>query len=678
MENLQLKGFAMMRLSSARSFCPSLLPKVAFAGSLVVAFSLTAVPAFASKDSVPDWVRAAAAQSLPTYPANTDAVVLLDDTTLTVDKDGKAIEHHRYVVKILRPRGRDEGYAHIEFDKDSKVLSMHVWSIGPDGHEYAVKDNEMSEIGYPGQGNFYEDRRMKVANPPGRDPGGVVAWETEQRLPPYRHEEDWFFQDNLPRVKQSFTLELPPNYTFVDVVAHHPQVKPIDLESQRYRWEFNDTPAIDIEHVPMAPDMEALMPRLTVHFAPAGDPLLGTWKGVGDWYDQLARDRMAATPEIAAKAAELTAGKTDFYDKTEAIAEFVQKQIRYFVIEKGIGGDQPHPAAEIFRNGYGDCKDKSTLLSAMLSTVGIHSALVLVDTHRGFVDPTAPSALGNHAIAAVRIPDGYESPKLRSVVTTKSGARYLIVDPTWDKTAFGQLEHNLQGGYAVLVEGKSSEIVQIPVMKPEWNTIDRVGQLELQPDGSLKGSFVEKRFGDVSEYRRGLYTHQDVKEQNSFLDHWLSNDFASFTVSNVKVENIEALNKDLTTSFNLSAERYARPAGQLLMVRPRVLGSENLGADRKPRTVPIDLDETMQEKDDFTIKLPDGYMPDELPDPVKVDMGFASYESSTELKGDSLHYTRTYTVKQVTLPADRYPDVQKLSELITNDEQTRAVLKKKQ
>jgi hypothetical protein len=109
-----------------------------------------------------------------------------------------------------------------------------------------------------------------------------------------------------------------------------------------------------------------------------------------------------------------------------------------------------------------------------------------------------------------------------------------------------------------------------------------------------------------------------------------------------------------------------------------VLGSENLGADRKPRTVPIDLDETMQEKDDFTIKLPDGYTPDELPDPVKVDMGFASYESSTELKGDSLHYTRTYTVRQVILPADRYPDVQKLSELITNDEQTRAVLKKKQ
>ena len=89
----------------------------------------------------------------------------------------------------------------------------------------------------------------------------------------------------------------------------------------------------------------------------------------------LERSPYVATPEIAAKASELIAGKTDFYDKTEAIAEFVQKHIRYFVIEMGIGGYQPHFAGDIFRNRYGDCKDKATLLSAMLSTVGIHAAL---------------------------------------------------------------------------------------------------------------------------------------------------------------------------------------------------------------------------------------------------------------------------------------------------------------
>ena len=651
-----------------------------FAATLVAlsCVALSARPALASKDSVPDWVRASASAPIPTYSPNTEAVILLNERTLSVDKDGKAVEHVREVVKVLRPGGRDYGIVRVFFDNDSKILSMHVWSIGPDGREYAVKDNEMVEQGVATEGGvLYSDERFRAANPPGRDPGGVVAYEYEQRIAPYEHEDTWFFQDDIPHLKQSYTLELPPNYEYASVFAHREPVKTIDLEHQRFRWEADDEPGIDLERVPMAPDISALMSRMTVHFAPVGTADFGTWRGVGEVFDQLARDRMTATPEIVAKAQELTAGKTDFYDKTEAIAEFVQKNIRYFVIEKGIGGRQPHPAADIFRNRYGDCKDKSTLLSAMLSAVGVHSALVLVDSHRGFVDPAAPSVLGNHAIAAVQIPDGYDSPKLRSVVRTKSGRRYLIVDPTWEKTAFGQLENNLQGGFAVIVEGKDSELVQIPVLKPELNNIHRTAALELQADGSLKGSYVETRFGDVSERRRELYLGGDLKEQDKFLQRVLSNDFLSFTVSDVKVENAQAFNKDLTTRFNVSADRYARTVGPLLMVRPRVIGSEGLAVDRKVRNIPIDLEETMQEKDDFTIQLPDGYAPDELPEPVKLDLGFASYESATELHGNSLHYTRTYTVREVTLPANRYGDVQRLAEVITNDEQNRAVLKKK-
>ena len=651
----------------------TLVAGLLLAGSLIQGRSACAY----AKDSVPDWVHAAASQPPGSYPPRTDAVVLLDDTTLSVAPDGHAVQHIRHVVKILRPGGRDEGVVHVFFDKDSKINFMHVWSIGPDGHEYAMKDNELLELGIPGEGNFYVDERFKAANPPGRDPGGIVAYEYEQRLAPYDHEATWFFEDNLPHLKQSFTLELPANFKYATVWAHHPEQKAVDLEHQRYRWEANGTPGIDLERVPMAPNMSALEGRMTVHFAPATDADLGTWKGVGDFYDQLARDRMVPTPEIAAKAAQLVAGKPDFYAKTEAIAEFVQKQIRYYVVEKGIGGRQPHPAADILRVGYGDCKDKSTLLSAMLKSVGIHSVLVLVDSHRGFVDPAAPSVLGNHAIAAVEIPEGYNSPKLRSVVQVKSGRRYLIVDPTSEKTAFGQLEHTLQGGYAVIVEGSHSEIVQIPVLRPELNTLSRSASFELAADGTLKGAITEKRFGDLSERERYIYLQGEQKERESLLDRTLSRDFVSFNVAGVKTENAEALNQDLTTTFELSADRFARNVGPLMMVRPRVLGEESLRADRKPRTVPINLDEAMQEKDDFTIRLPEGYTADEIPEPISLDLGFAAYQSSTKVDGNALHYTRTYTVRDVTLPADRYADVQHLAEVIHNDEQNRAVLKKK-
>jgi hypothetical protein len=442
---------------------------------------------------------------------------------------------------------------------------------------------------------------------------------------------------------------------------------------------MNDTPGIDLEHVPMRPSAWALAGRMTVHYAAPGatQTSLDTWQGIGDWYNSLSRDRIVANPEMTAKAAELTAGKTDFYDKTEAIGEFVQQQIRYFAIEMGIGGWQPHAAADIFRNRYGDCKDKATLLSAMLSTVGIHSDLMMVDDRRGVVDPEAPSIFGDHMIGAIEIPAGYTSPRLRSVVTAKSGRHYLIFDPTWEKTPFGQLEHELQGSYGVLFEGSKSEVVALPIMSPELNSIQRTASFQLQPDGTLKGDIVEKRFGDLAEHKRVLYTSATTKDRETYESHQLGEDFISFHTSGFKIENVQSLNKDLTISFSLTADGFAKSMGPLLMVRPRVLGSAGMWVDRKPRLVPINLQETHQEKDDFTIELPQGYAMDELPDPVKVDLGFAAYESKSELTGNTLHYHRTYTVREVTLPASRYDDVQKLAAIIETDEQNRAVLKKR-
>jgi Domain of Unknown Function with PDB structure (DUF3857)/Transglutaminase-like superfamily len=648
--------------------------------SAVSLLLISALPAFASKpDTVPDWVRTAAQQKLPPYPPNTNAVVLLEDTTYTVAPDGSATEHFRSVVKILRPQGRDEGRITLPYDKDTKILSMHVWSIGPDGHEFAVKDSDQIEFGYPGQGNFFMDLKVRAAEAPGRDPGGVVAYEYEQHTHPFLTEKTWFFQSELPRLNQRFTLELPPGFTHGTVWAHCKETAAIDLEHQRWRWEMKDVLAIDLDQVELRPSESSLEGRMTVHYAgptvPA--PTEGTWQSIGQWYQALSKDRLVATPEIAAKAKELAGDKTDFYDKTEAIAEFVQKQIRYFVIEMGIGGYQPHYAADIFHNRYGDCKDKATLLVSMLSTVGVHGALVMVDHRRGVVDPDAPSIVGDHMIAAIEIPKGYNSPKLRSVVTSKSGRRYLIFDPTWDKTAFGQLEHNLQGGYGVLMEGPDSQIILFPVLPPDLNTIRRTATFELQPDGSLKGTVIEKRFGDLSEHRRDLYISGDAKEQTKYLDRLLGQDFTTFTVSDFKVQNAEALNKDLTTSYSLAADHFGRPMGPLLMIRPRVLGSEALYADRKERNnIPINLNETMQEQDDYTIELPAGYVVDEVPDPIKLDLGFASYESSSIVKDHTIHYTRTYTVREVTLPPDRYPDVQHLSGVIAADEQSKAVLKK--
>jgi hypothetical protein len=441
---------------------------------------------------------------------------------------------------------------------------------------------------------------------------------------------------------------------------------------------MNNEPAIDLERIPLSPAEQSLAGIMTIHYSGPGlaFPEDGTWKGVGEWYTALSHDRTAASPEITAKAAELTAGKTDFYDKAEAVGDFVQSQIRYFVIEMGIGGNQPHYAADIFRGKYGDCKDKSTLLSAMLSAVGLHSDLVMVDTHRGFIDPGAPSIHGDHMIAAIEIPKGYDSPKLHSVITAQTGKRYLIFDPTWEKTPFGQIEDNLQGSYGLLVEGVDSQIFQIPVLSPDLDTIHRSATLQLAADGTLKGSVTEKYFGDLAKDGRYIFTENDAAKQQQYIDRSISRDLMAASVTGLKIENVSALDKDLTTSFDLTADHFASSVGPLIMVRPRVFGSYTMPIDHKPRKIAIDLGQTMQGTDSFDIQLPDGYTVDELPDPVKTDVGFASYESSTKLEGHTIHYTRTFTLRQVSLPADKYADLQHFVALIAADEDSRVVLKR--
>ena len=112
-------------------------------------------------------------------------------------------------------------------------------------------------------------------------------------------------------------------------------------------------------------------------------------------------------------------------------------------------------------------------------------------------------------------------------------------------------------------------------------------------------------------------------------------------------------------------------------MRPRVLGvkSRALLETKEPRQFPIEFEGPVQDVDDFEITLPPGYTVDDLPPPVDVDFGFADYHSKTELKGNVLDYTRTYEVKELSVPVARSPDLKKFYRIIASDERNTAVLK---
>src|SRR5205807_7644702 len=131
-----------------------------------------------------------------------------------------------------------------------------------------------------------------------------------------------------------------------------------------------------------------------------------TWKDMGAWYNGLTQGRRDASPEIKQQVVTLTGSLKTPLAKMQALARFMQNEVRYVAIELGIGGLQPHAAPDVFKRRFGDCKDKATLLSAMLKEIGVESYYVIIHSERGGVTSVTPPHVNNfnHAILAIRLP----------------------------------------------------------------------------------------------------------------------------------------------------------------------------------------------------------------------------------------------------------------------------------
>ncbi len=85
------------------------------------------------------------------------------------------------------------------------------------------------------------------------------------------------------------------------------------------------------------------------------------------------QDRIVPDDKIRAKTEELLRGRTSDKDKVEALYQYVAKNFRYVSLSLGQGRYQPHAAADVYANQYGDCKDKHTLLASMLIAAGLRA-----------------------------------------------------------------------------------------------------------------------------------------------------------------------------------------------------------------------------------------------------------------------------------------------------------------
>jgi hypothetical protein len=635
-------------------------------------------------DSAPNWLRAAAQEKLPDYPKVTKAVILLDETQITVQSNGDIYTRHRSAVRLLRPEARDDfGGIAVDFDKDTKIVSLKAWTIEPDGREIAVGEKDAEERGYMSD-LLYQDVKVKALQFPDAYPGRVVGFEYVQRDRPYVFEDDWWFQDQSPVQTARLILQIPAGWEFTTRWFNHEEVKPQTPSQNEYVWEVNNLPGVKIE--PQMPPWKTVAGWVGLKYFPS-DPTLrakstGSWTDIGLWYDALTKSRRDPSPEIQQKVSELTANTTDPLQKIRIITEYMQRNIRYFGVEIGIGGYQPHFAADIFAHQYGDCKDKATLLSAMLRAIGIDSYYLLVDTHRGFVYPNYPSIAFNHAILAIRLPDNVNDPGLYSVIDDPTLGRLLIFDPTNQYVPLGYVPSYLQDTYGLVVAPDGGHLEKIPLLPPSTNRLLRVAKLTLSSSGNLSGDIQEVRWGAPAASEREVFIETQPSKRAELFENFLSGFLNSFQLTGASLGNLNNYDQTLTLDYSFSAPDYAKSAGNLLIVSPRVVGDKYTGdldlftVDGKPRQYAIEFNEATLQTDVFNIALPPGYVADGLPRPVQASCDFATYHSDTTVANGVLHYQRTLQINDVIVPKDKLPEIRAFLQQIAADQTSAAVLKK--
>ncbi len=646
--------------------------------SIVCAALAAALACTWAAADVPDWMRAQADLVIPPVTDDSPAVLLHSETVLTVKGPGKLERLDRRVYRILRREGEAFGSVRVDFDSLSPVTRLRGWSIPPQGKPYEVGERDTLESGLDTFGSeLITDLRSKLLRIPAAQVGSVIGYEYVQQLRPYAMMDEWDFQETVPVRQARYTLQVPPGWSYKVNWLNYPEQQPAAADGA-VQWSVSDLKRIALER--MMPPWRGIAGRMAVALVPPQGQQGGfqSWRDVGTWYLDLTRGRRDATPEIAQKVRELTGSKASALEKIQALVTFVQRDIRYVAIELGIGGVQPHPAAEVFAHRYGDCKDKVTLLSSMLKEIGVDSHYVIINTARGSVTQGTPPNLGfNHAIIAIQMPSGSEVTPFPAAAKHPALGSLLYFDPTQPLIPFGHLPGSLQANFGMLVTPAGGELQQLPKATPEVNGVTRTAKLVLDDRGTLRGDVVEIWRGDVAAGRRAvLRSARQQSDQIKPLESMLAHALSAFKIEKSDVVGSDDMGKPLEWRYTLAADRYAKTAGDLLLIRPRVLGdySDSFLDPRKPRQHAIEFDALERNTDVFEITLPPGYALEEVPPPVNSDTGFASYRSGVEVKGNVLRYTRHFELKELSIPAAQAEKLDLFYRTIFQDERMTAVL----
>lgn len=364
------------------------------------------------------------------------------------------------------------------------------------------------------------------------------------------------------------------------------------------------------------------------------------WNQLGQQYAQLIQDARVLDPDVKAVVAQVIAKRFRRREIVQALYDWVIENTRYVALEFGIHAIKPYAAPLVYRRRHGDCKDKATLLVAMLAEAGVRAQVALVRTRdRGTLDTTVPVfAAFDHAIVYVPGED-------------------LWLDGTVLHHGLEDLPLGDRGCLALVIdEAGGGTLTTTPEAQPGDATLTRRETVRVEPSGAASVEAEVNSRGETAARDRSLFRRVD--QPGRVLQGVLRQRWPDLSLVQAAFPQVALDDRDVRFSFGARIERYALVSSNRLSIPLSFTTPElPLGAPAGDRNLPLQLPPPGEQRVESTLVLPPRSRLLEPPQPGVAESAWGRVEIQTRAAADGLKLAVTLQMKTGIVALSELPQL---------------------
>jgi tetratricopeptide (TPR) repeat protein len=581
----------------------------------------------------------ALARELPPLPAPPATEYLLHQRVVRLHPGGLSTAWVQRVLRIGDPGPARSRTLVIPYDGYTEVAEVVRAEVRKASGEvvpaHQRDETSLSEAWY----GLYYDRRQIEIGFGGLDAGDVIVvehrvHETGGDLPVVRFSDLFLIRDWIPKREVAYAL-LVPQGAEIDARLVDPlgrtAVSAVRREEGPFEvaeWHIRDVEALYDE--PDMPGFSEVSPY--IHASS-----FRSYEEVASYYGALVREQSEADAAIRDYVGELTAGVSERAERLRILHDALVRDIRYVGLEFGVHGYKPYACSLVFARRFGDCKDQSTLLRAMLAEAGIQADLVLLRTRPFGRVPPQPASLAVFDHAVLYVPE-YD----------------LWIDPTATFYGIGQLPPATQGCTALVIGDGGGRLVTTPVTSPSETRSVQTARLTLDATGGARMDGELVATGLFGPPLRETFAEQLTRDER--LQDSLAQDFPGLSLDAARWEGMDALGAPLRVRWEgRTAVGVAHEGDRLVASGLWEPDYAQRFAPATRRTADLLLDFPRSEVRILEVTPPAGWVPAMADLDEGADSPFGSFHASLELRDGRVVRSLELVLDVQRVPAEQYP-----------------------